>query len=170
MLDKLAMGMLGNAVSGILGGLIGGEKKGGVNATGFEDVLLAAKEKTEAEKMGINASDPMSAGTEEALGLLREMTSGGIEGYFKYLMKELREKVMDEMGVSEAELAAMGPEQRKAVEDAINEAVKEKLAEVMGVDREKMEAAMNGGEKGGLVDIMVQIESNKAYKNKPEIV
>ncbi len=174
MLDKLAMGMLGGAVSSVLGGFFGTDKTdkaGKVDGKGFDSVLFASKEKTGAEEaLGINPRDKVSAGTEEALGLLREMTSGGIEGYFKFVMKQLREKVLAEMGLSEADLAAMGPEQRKAVEDAIAEAVKEKLAEVMGVDREKVEQAMADMQGTGLTEIMARMEAAKVYKNKPQLI
>ncbi|RYG61791.1 MAG: hypothetical protein EON60_02170 [Alphaproteobacteria bacterium] len=173
MLDKLAMGLLGNAVSSVLGGFLGTDKTdkaGKAGSAGFDQILLGMKDVTAAEELGINTKDKVSAGTEEGLSLLREMTSGGIEGYFKYMIKELREKVMEDMGVSEADLAAMDPAQRDVVEKAIEDAVKEKVAEAMGIDKDKVEQAMADMQGGGITEIMARMEAGKAYKNKQEII
>jgi hypothetical protein len=49
-------------------------------------------------------------------------------------MERLREQIMKELGVSEADLAALPPEERRAMEDRIRQLIEEKLRQGMGVD------------------------------------
>lgn len=129
MLQGLAVGLLGGALGTALDSVFG-EKKQAAGGEGFAISMLEASAK---EETGATYNDSMDAGAKEALDALREMTTGGIEGYWKWMMKELREDVMDEMGVSEEELAAMPAEQRSAVEKAINDEVELRLKEAMGI-------------------------------------
>jgi len=49
-------------------------------------------------------------------------------------MERLREQIMKELGISEADLAAMPPEERRAMEDRIRQLIEEKFRQGMGVD------------------------------------
>jgi hypothetical protein len=57
-------------------------------------------------------------------------------------IERMREQIMEELGLSEADLAAMPPEERRAAEDKIREMIEEKLRQAMGADDEP--AASNG--------------------------
>jgi hypothetical protein len=69
--------------------------------------------------------------TEEASKLLREMTEGGLAGYWKWMIKTMRERLRDEvmqgMGVTQEQLNAMPPDQRKDIEAKITEEVERRL-------------------------------------------
>ena len=170
MLEKLAAGMLGSAVGSVLGGLFGAKKTEAASGFNITTLLGGVKEKTEADKLGINTSDSVSAGTQDGLSLLREMTDGGIAGYWKFMMKQMREKAMESMGVTEESLAAMDPAERKVIEDKIAEKVKEAMAKLMEVSPEEAGKMMATMDKVNAVNPANQIEANKVYKNKPEIV
>lgn len=68
---------------------------------------------------------------DEALKLLGEMTEGGLEGYWKWMIKTMRERlraeVMDGMGISEEQLNAMPADQRRDTEARITEEVERRL-------------------------------------------
>lgn len=69
--------------------------------------------------------------TEEASTLLREMTEGGLAGYWKWMIKTMRERlrneVMQGMGMTEEALAAMPADQRRDIEAKITEEVERRL-------------------------------------------
>lgn len=69
--------------------------------------------------------------TDEAWKLLQEMTEGGLAGYWKWMVKTMREKLREEvmggMGISEEQLAAMPEAQRKDIEAKITEEVERRL-------------------------------------------
>lgn len=127
-------------------------------------------------------SDSMDPKTQEALNMLKDMTDGGMQGYWKWMMKQIRQKVMDEMGVTEASLAAMKPDQRAAVEKQIEDEVKRRLAKAMGLDgtgkdaKAQADAAQAGNgsvitpvtqaEKVAAVEPAAKTEAAKAYKDK----
>lgn len=67
----------------------------------------------------------------------------------KHPMERLREQIMKELGVSEADLAAMPPEERRAMEDRIRQLIEEKLRQGMGVDN--AEAGSNAAMLQGLL-------------------
>lgn len=46
----------------------------------------------------------------------------------------MREQILEELGLSEADLAEMSPEERRATEDKIREMIEEKLRQAMGAD------------------------------------
>lgn len=52
----------------------------------------------------------------------------------KHPMERLREQIMKELGMSEADLAALPPEERRAMEDRIRQLIEEKLRQGMGVE------------------------------------
>ena len=131
MLQSLAVGVLGSLVGNTLGEALK-TKDNGKAAEGFEIAHLGSAKAPDDAKGAYN--DSMDATAKEALDALREMTSGGLEGFWKWMMKELREDVMEDMGVSEEALAAMDPAQRAAVEDAIEKEVQARLKEAMGID------------------------------------
>lgn len=68
---------------------------------------------------------------DEALKLLREMTEGGLAGYWKWMIKTMRERLRDEvmqgMGMTEEALAAMPADQRRDIEAKITEEVERRL-------------------------------------------
>lgn len=161
MLQGLAVGLLGSAVGTALDAVFK-DKKDTVSAEGFKITALDTGKKDEA---GHVYNDSMDASAKEALDALREMTEGGIEGYWKWMMKELREDVMEEMGVSEEELAAMPVEQRAAVEQAINDEVQKRLKEAMGI-KDGEEAVVDANEMiEKLKQAMQTAEANKSYKD-----
>jgi hypothetical protein len=49
-------------------------------------------------------------------------------------IERMREQIMEELGISEADLAAMSPEERRATEDKIREMIEEKLRQANGGD------------------------------------
>jgi hypothetical protein len=49
-------------------------------------------------------------------------------------MERLREQIMKELGISEADLAALPPDEKRAMEDRIREMIEEKLRQGMGAD------------------------------------
>jgi hypothetical protein len=50
-------------------------------------------------------------------------------------IERMREQIMEELGISEADLAAMPPEERRAMEDKIREMIEEKLRQANGADQ-----------------------------------
>lgn len=52
----------------------------------------------------------------------------------KHPMERLREQIMKELGISEADLAAMAPEERRAMENRIRQLIEEKFRQGMGVE------------------------------------
>lgn len=105
--------------------------------------------------MGMEDKGHISQAEKEAKEMLSDMTEGGLNGYWKWVMKQLREQVLEEMGLSEDQVAAMDPASRDAVEKAIAEEVQKRLAEMMkgegaktagdGKDGKKDEAAPVAG-------------------------
>lgn len=160
MLQGLAVGLLGGALGTALDTVFKDKKEAG-GADGFKIAMLDTPKKDEAAGL---YNDRMDAGAKDALDALREMTSGGIEGYWKWMMKELREDVMDEMGVSEDELAAMPVEQRAAVEQAINDEVQKRLKEAMGI-KDGEEAVVDANEMiEKMKQAMQAMQAKDAYK------
>lgn len=49
-------------------------------------------------------------------------------------IERMREQIMEELGISEADLAAMSPEERRATEEKIREMIEEKLRQANGAD------------------------------------
>jgi hypothetical protein len=49
-------------------------------------------------------------------------------------MQRMREQIMEALGVTEEDLAAMAPDERRAMEDKIRQLVEQKLRQGMGVD------------------------------------
>lgn len=110
----------------------------------------------------------MDDGTKEALAMLRDMTSGGLEGAMRWAMKQLREDVMESMGISEAELAAMPADQKAAVEKAIAEEIQKRMAEAMGKEKDGGLAAkaMTPEEMIAGIQKALQEAAKKAYKEE----
>lgn len=131
-----------------------------VGLGGFDSPLGKAD-----DGLNINEKDPISAGTRDALALLREMTEGGLEGAMKYALKKLREDVMESMGVSEEALAAMPEGERTAMEQKIAEEVQRRLTDAMGKDKNEMTGGAFSPEDllAGLRKA-VQAEANRAYR------
>lgn len=50
-------------------------------------------------------------------------------------IERMREQIMEELGVSEEDLAQMSPEERRMVEDQISALIEEKLRQGFGADR-----------------------------------
>jgi hypothetical protein len=137
----------------------------GISLNTFDSPLAGATQESAALSIGPTADDKMDPGVKEALEMLREMTSGGLEGAMRWAMKELREDVMESMGVSEDELAAMPADQKAATEKMIAEEVQKRLAEAMGKDKQGVaDAAMTPEELIAGLQKALQGEANKAYK------
>lgn len=49
-------------------------------------------------------------------------------------IERMREQIMEELGISEADLAALPPDERRAMEDKIREMIEEKLRQANGAD------------------------------------
>jgi acetyl-CoA acetyltransferase len=164
MLQGLAVGLLGGALGTALDSVL---KDTTAAADGFTIATLDTGKTEETES---TYADTMDADAKDALDALREMTTGGIEGYWKWMMKELREDVMGEMGVSEEELAAMPVEQRKAVEQSINDEVEKRLKEAMGV-KDGEEGVVNADEMIEKLKQSMQADQAKgAYKEEKGIL
>lgn len=101
-----------------------------IGQRGKKDETAGAEAGLFASMVGGEASSPTST-TEEASKLLKEMTEGGLAGYWKWMIKTMREKlraeVMDGMGISEDQLKAMPADQRKDIEAKITEEVERRL-------------------------------------------
>jgi hypothetical protein len=86
-------------------------------------------------------NSPSDSAAEEAKQMLHDMTAGGLDGFWKWHIKQLREKITDEvmqgMGITKDSLAAMPAEQRMAVEKAINDEVEKRLKEALAKELEK---------------------------------
>ncbi len=162
MLQGLAVGLLGGALGTAIDSVFK-DKKHAAGAEGFKITSLGDPSKK--DEVGKTYNDSMDAGAKEALDALREMTTGGIEGYWKWMMKELREDVMDEMGISEEELAAMPAEQRGAVEKAINDEVEKRIKEAMGI-KDGEEAVVDADQMiEKLKQAMQSAQAKEAYKD-----
>jgi hypothetical protein len=66
-------------------------------------------------------------------------------------MERMREQIMQQLGVTEADLAAMPPEEKRAMEDRIRQLIEEKLRQGMGVDN--AEADSNAAELQTLIGV-----------------
>lgn len=159
---------------GLLSNLLGTKKKDGTD-DGFDITSLTspATDDTGTDDVdGPDASstDGMDAGTKEALDMLHDMTSGGMEGYFKYMVKQAREKAMSDLGVTEDSLKAMDPSARAAMEKKIDDMVKTAVAKIMGVDPDAASKMMTDAAQGTAtaashVDAAAKVEAGKAYKD-----
>lgn len=76
----------------------------------------------------------MDAQAMDAWQYLKDMTEGGLEGAMRTAMQKLRDKIMEEMGVSKEELAAMDPAARGAMEAKIEEEIQKRIEAAMGAD------------------------------------
>lgn len=119
---------------------------------------------------------------QQAHDILKEITEGGLAGYWKWMMKNIRENVMEEMGISEADLAAMSPTERAAVEKAIADEVEKRLVEAMkkqqdggagvvdlrdpaALQADKNEKALKGsGETAGSFSLETALDNKKDEK------
>ena len=54
-------------------------------------------------------------------------------------MERMREQILEQLGLSEADLAQMSPEERRATEDQIRELIEAKFRQAMGGDGEPAE-------------------------------
>ncbi|PZP39950.1 MAG: hypothetical protein DI585_02400 [Pseudomonas fluorescens] len=180
------IGLAGGLASNLLGGVLDmfkKDKKGGVDeATGAEQfgslmaggmqiATLPAVAPAEEDKAASGAAkvDRLGAGVQEALDALHEMTKDGLEGAMRWAMKEIREDVMESMGVSEDELAAMDPAARDAMEQKIDEEVQKRMAEAMGKDGQDAVAETNALSPEQMVmgiQKALQAEANKAYREE----
>ena len=55
-------------------------------------------------------------------------------------IERMREQIMEELGLSEADLAAMSPEERRATEDKIREMIEEKFRQASGAGDQRAES------------------------------
>jgi hypothetical protein len=55
-------------------------------------------------------------------------------------IERMREQIMEELGLSEADLAAMSPEERRATEDKIREMIEEKFRQASGARDQRAES------------------------------
>lgn len=122
-----ATGMAADLISGIIG-------------NGTPDPIAASKAKREARFAELLAEQ------EEAKKALEEVAGGGIEGYWQWKIKKLREQieeqVMGEMNMTAEKLAALSLEDRLALEKKISEVVEQRLKLAMDEEmkRRKREA------------------------------
>jgi len=103
------------------------DQKGEKSLLSFADLL---KEKVANTMTNANTSDSQSKNSYESdLATIREK---GFVGFFLDLqakkLEELREKMLNSMGITEEDLSKMPPEQRSAIEDIISEEIKKRLA------------------------------------------
>jgi len=93
---------------------------------------VAAKD----EDTGLSAvsGDKTDAAAAEAFQYIKDMTAGGLEGAMRTAMQKLRDKIMEEMGVSDESLAVMDPAARGEMEAKISEEVQKRIKEAMGAD------------------------------------
>lgn len=189
----VAAGLLGSVAQDLFGKSTGTAATDG-DADAFASMVVAQVPASGVKNLALNdgddsaASDPtanMDAGTKDAYDTLNDMTSGGVGGYFAWMMKQTREKVMDEMGVSDASLAAMDPAVRAAVEKKIDEEVKERLKKAMGMDGDSKDAKKGdpllnpvklSDDAAKQVAVVQpaqetkQADANKAYKDDADMV
>ncbi len=81
-----------------------------------------------------NQSDPLADG-------VKTLKKDGFTGFFKKLqeekMKELREKILEEMGLSEEDLSKMPPEQRAAIEKMIAQEIANRMSAESALENDK---------------------------------
>lgn len=157
-----------------LGSLLGVDKKKDEGQGGMFSTLLNGVGDADSETADAGLStDGMSPATKDALDMLHEMTQGGFKGYFAWMVKKIREDVMDKMGVSEADLAKMSPQARAAMEKQIDEAVAQQVAKMMGIDpakAQKMMADVQNVTPVDPTDPAAVAQAKKAYKDVPSIL
>jgi hypothetical protein len=59
--------------------------------------------------------------------IIAEIASGGSTGLIKYQEKQIEDKVLKSLGLTEASLKNLPPDKKNAIEDAIAKAIKESL-------------------------------------------
>lgn len=113
----MSVSSVGFAAASLVGNVKSGSASGGGGA--FASLVGAAG--------GGEAPDA----TDQAWELLKEMTGGGLQGYWKWMIKTMKERlradVMGDMGVTDQSLAAMPEAQRNDIEQKINEEVERRL-------------------------------------------
>lgn len=145
----MTIGAIG-ANASLLLGMLG---KSRVDAGGFQPSGLPRSENSAGPLsiLPISSAQPLSFESVLQLQMLDEpeptigaptATEIFLEEARKDPMERLREQIMEQLGVSEADLAALPPEERRAMEDRIRQLIEEKLREGMGVDSAK--AGSNG--------------------------
>ena len=77
-------------------------------------------------------------------------------------LKELREKILQSMGLSEEDLSAMSAEQRAAIERAVSEKIRERMAAQAAVEGESNDTKGDGEPAGNTGDISAQVLSARA--------
>lgn len=86
--------------------------------------------------------------TDEAKAALAEVTGGGIQGYWAWKMKKLREditgQVMSEMNMTPEKLAALPPEERLAMLKKIEDMVAERMKLAMQEEMKKKQNTLLG--------------------------
>ncbi len=112
----------------------------------FADTLKA---QVEAERARVLAAQPVEKSKNDNTAEIENIREHGMRAYaeemHKKKMEELREKLLEKMGLSEAELENMPPEQRKTIEDMIEREIAARTA---------IESMTNGGgdETGTVAD------------------
>jgi len=95
---------------------------------------LAGQMETASTQAFDNQSDPLSDG-------VKTLKKDGFTGFFKKLqeekMKELREKILEEMGLSEEDLSKMPPEQRAAIEKTIAQEIAKRMSAESALENDK---------------------------------
>lgn len=107
--------------------------------------------------MGMETKSYTTQAEKDARDMLKEMTEGGLDGYWKWMTKKLREDVLSDMGLSEDALAAMDPATRASVEKAIEDEIQKRLAEAMAGGKNRLahdgsEGETRDGTHGGARD------------------
>ena len=98
----------------------------------------------------------MSQGTGNSLeDYLEELKQKGFTGFFKKIeedkLEKIREEILDEMGLTEADLADLSPERRAAIEKIISQEIQRRMA--MGsMDKDKDKNPNGTGQISGGAD------------------
>lgn len=127
----------------------------------IKSLPVAAKDE-DGKALSAVGGDKTDAAASAAFDYIKDMTAGGLEGAMRTAMKKLRDKIMEEMGVSEDSLKAMDPTARNAMEAKISEEVQKRIKEAMGADGKVTPEEQAVGAK--------LLEMAKAYKNEVKTV
>jgi hypothetical protein len=137
----MTIGAIG-ANASLLLGMLG---KSRIEADSFAPHALPRQEKSAATLSILPTSSAQALSFESVLQLQRldepeptieepSATEIFLEEAQKHPMERLREQIMKELGISEADLAALPAEERRIMEDRIRQLIEEKLRQGMGVD------------------------------------
>lgn len=94
----------------------------------------------------------MLKGDDDPQSILKDMTSGGMQGYWSYQIKQMKQKVAEDTlqskGLTEADVANMPPDQRADLERTIMREVEQKVRQMTNADKNGKTGLLDSGGQG----------------------